>query len=845
MATSVASAALAQAAPPPTPPGGGGSGHIEEIVVTARKTGEALQKTPVAVTALSAKAMATKQIVAVNSLQATVPGLTILGAGNAPSSVVYLAIRGQAQNSPNSATDAAVGIYVDGVYIARPLVSNLGFIDIQHLEVLRGPQGTLFGRNTIGGALSVTTNQPTDRFEGWLQAGYGNYNDAEVQGVVNVPIVPEQLAARAAFQYESHDAYYLNGNTGAAAVGAVDANKLKYDYTGRVELLWTPTAAPLKANLSFDFTSMADSGVPEALVGVNTGLFGPLLNQYLVTNGNNYYKTFANPQTPQVPAMNTGYDLNKAYGISLNLDYDLGRVHLKSITAYRGSDTENAEDLDGTPAGAGAFISLYQEHQFSQEIQASTHVGKFDMIGGAYYFYEDGTEYSADSVFYANPGFLGGADLYPGFPDGPIGVGTDFSNFTSASTAVFGQFNYHITDRLRFTAGLRWTWDSRGLIAHGRDDAYDAYGAGPIPGIQPTNPPSIEFPFDGPKGVCAVGAPPGTPGTTLQNGGDFGNPTGPCNNRFQASWNYPAWTAGFDFQATDNVFLYAKTSKADMAGSFNTRAVPFGVSPAVNPSSNMDVEIGAKTEWFDHHLRANIALFTAWQQGVVEVVNTLVGTTLTQYAINAGNTTTQGGELEVTLLPWQGGEVDLAGSYLNAQYVKGSFHDLDQAGLSVCGVSGMSPCPITAPGVVAGQSIKVDRSGETVPQAPKFTYSIGATQTFHLPVGPLSVHLDYEWIDSTTVIQGTALPVADGNSPGAIALQKLTNQLGVLPSYGLLNARIALDLYGSRVELALWGRNLTGEEYYTQMGNFLSAFGTAVDFQGNPRTVGGTITYHW
>src|SRR3984893_15427103 len=241
------------------------AGALEEITVTARKTTESLQTTPVAVTALSAAALTVNQQVEIKSLQGPVPNLSIGGAGTGPTSLVYMAIRGEGQNSPNSASDAAVGIYVDGVYFARPLVGNLGLLDVNRAEILRGPQGTLFGRNTTGGAVSITTNQPTGRFEGNAEVDYGKFNDALGSLVLNLPISGDELATRFAFRFHRHDPYY-----NSYVPGGTDPAKLKYDYAGRASVRWAPSYIPLTMALSAELVGETDTGTPSAVMGVNT-----------------------------------------------------------------------------------------------------------------------------------------------------------------------------------------------------------------------------------------------------------------------------------------------------------------------------------------------------------------------------------------------------------------------------------------------------------------------------------------------------------------------------------------------------------------------------------------------
>src|SRR5690554_3028422 len=185
-------------------------GGIEEIVVTARKAAESLQQTPVAVTALTGKMMIESQVVNISDLQRIAPNLSIGIGDSGPSTVVYVAIRGQAQTSPNSAADPSVGIYIDGVYYARPSAGNVDLLDVARAEVLRGPQGTLFGRNTTGGAINILTNQPTGEYEGSITVEAGNFDHRKVEAIANIPIDGEELGVRFAARYNQHDGYGRN-----------------------------------------------------------------------------------------------------------------------------------------------------------------------------------------------------------------------------------------------------------------------------------------------------------------------------------------------------------------------------------------------------------------------------------------------------------------------------------------------------------------------------------------------------------------------------------------------------------------------------------------------------------
>jgi iron complex outermembrane recepter protein len=767
---------------------------LEEIVVTARKTKEELQTTPVAVTAISAASLTQKQLVQVQDLAQTVPGMATGTTGPGPSSEVYLSIRGEAQNNANSASDQAVGTYVDGVYIARAIVGNLGFLDVANVEVLRGPQGTLFGRNTTGGALNITTAQPTGQFQGNVEVGGGNYGQVLAQGAVNVPLMGDELAVRVAARYDSHNAYFNNPITG------LGADKVKYDGSGRITLRWAPSSLPLTVSISADRTTERDTGTAETLLGynapyVNTLIPGvpladliPLITGY---NPANYVKTHSNfwniysaPMSPEA-LQNTPFSRNSARGVSMNVDGDLGPVHAKSITGFRDSNTANSEDLDATPVSIGSFYSRYVQHQLSEELQLSGSVGKFDLIGGLYYFKEGGTEQSDSQTFEVITDVFR-ALVSPLVPAQP--VNTDFAGFSARSRAAFFQTNYHITDTVRFTAGYRYTKDDREINRHGNNDIFGA-------------------------DTCGVGS-------------TFGNAPGqPCNDPHSASFSYPAYTFSLDWQALENTFLYAKTSRASLAGGFNTRPVPASASSSFAPETNKDVELGVKNESLDRHLRTNLALFYSRQTALQNTVNAIIPASAgqsartTQYVANSGDARKYGAELEITAIPVQNLELQFTGAYLHAAYVPGSFTETQ---------------------LVGGTPVTVDRSGEPIPQAPKYTFSFGASETVPTALGEVVFHADYTYRASEYYSAQTAAP---GAAPDVIAQTNIANALNKTPAFGLLNARVTFNLSKPDLELSLWGRNLTQRQYLTYEFNSYTGLGTAVGYQGDPRTYGATIKY--
>jgi iron complex outermembrane recepter protein len=785
LASIIASPAMAQS------PSDSAQDKIGDIVVTARKESENLQSTPVAVTALSTAALAKAQIVQVFDLQKTTPSLNTGTGGTGGPSISYLSIRGQAQNSPNSASDAAVGTYVDGVYYGRPTSGNLGFLDVAQAEILRGPQGTLFGRNTTGGALNITTTMPGGEVAGYVKLGYGNYDAKRVEGAVTIPIQGDQLGVRLAGRFSQRDGYLDNPITGN------EQQDVDHDYALRGTIKWEPDNLPVKLVVSADKVDYEDNGGATAVIGQNPGFYGFYAGsgytpqQFLVgVNGidgmvgtGQFDQTYGDHHLGvnggKVAGLKYGaqdvttpFNTADSGGVSANLDVDFGAWQLKSITAYREANSENSFDLDGTPLDFIGFDSFYHQNQYSQELQATTQIGNLHLIAGAFYFKEEGDESSMANFFFS--------------PTTRLTLG----NFEAESKAVFIQGNYDITDKLRATAGFRYTSDSRQITKRGRTNI--AFGA-PLSGA-PTG--------CGGVGAAAIVFVPGVG----------------CSSSFDGQYNYPAYTVGLDYRMNENLFMYIKSSGAAMAGGINTRDVP-PANATFNPEKVKDIEIGAKIDLFDRRLRTNVAIFHSEGESTQRIVNTfLPGAGLTQYATNAGDTENNGVELEVTALPWKGLELTGNVAYLDAGYKDGTF--LEDRGVAAGGV--------------------VDRSGEPIPYAPEWQYTVGATQDLNTSVGLASFHVDYTFIDDKVI--STTSPNANA-SAAARAIVAEEVRLTTIGSYGLLNARASLALANSGAEISIWGKNLTDEQTFVNLFDGYTSLGFVTANQAAPLTYGVQLTY--
>jgi iron complex outermembrane receptor protein len=691
---------------------------------------------------------------------------------------------------PTVSNDPAVAIYIDGVYIARPSQGLTDLNDLQRVEVLRGPQGTLFGRNTTGGALNILTNDPTDEFSAAVNVGGGDYGYRQAGLTLNTPIT-DSLSGRVTYAYKSRDGYVENPLRNRD-IADQDSHFV------RGKLRWAGDG-DWSAILSGDYNKITDHGQMVGLTGVDAtvlqGLVPPAaaplavqaaaqMSAYLQTHSNWYRNYGTGYQVPSAAALaplspagrnlfsTAPYNELEAYGSSLTVTGKFGAIDFKSITAYRYSDTSGIVDTDGTPVALLTTYAGYESKALSQEFQFFGDIGdRFNWISGAYFSREEGREFSISQ----NLGFLGTL------------ANQNDADVTNITTGVFAQGYYKLTDTLRATAGGRWTWDRRNTWLHNQR----VYGQAPdalVTAAQVRN--------------CNV---------TI---------AGACSLAQKEQFDYPAWTVGLDWQAADDLFVYIKTSAASKAGGWNTRA---GALPAFDPEDTKDVEIGAKADWLDRRLRTNIALFHAWQSDVQRNAAAFVGSAVTQFLVNAGDAKVKGAELEITALPWTDMELTASASFMDGEYDNGSFTEIQNV-----------------PGV---GNVTVDRSGEPLPQLPERQFNFGATQKLIVPFGEMTLHADYAYIGEQFFNPVTAAPES---SPARLAIFAETNRLARTSGYGLVNARVGFQFDNPNLEVSLYGRNLTDKEYVTRsFADLYPQLGFAAQFIGEPRTWGANVTYRF
>ena len=437
---------------------------LEEIIVTARKVAENLQETPIAITAFSGEALTERQIFNTAELDQVVPNLQFANnaplAGNNSSSQIF--IRGIGQTDPTSTVDPGVGLYIDDVYIGSAVGGSMTLRDIANVQVLRGPQGTLFGRNTIGGAIIMTTTDPGDEFGGSARLGLGS--DSLVDGflALDVPI-SETFKSRFTIGYRNQDGYVER--TDGTDLGDTDT------YTATAKFVWSP-GDRFTGKLLFDYTSSDENGSPLVFATYNEaasfgrvasldagcpGLsdlapppFLPEQNVPLIADDRcaNDLQSRGEYRTNGTAALTSQLD---NYGTSLNLVFGLTEaIDLKSITSYRNLDWEGNRDADNTPLPILHTFYDVDSWQMSEEIQLLYEGDPLTGVFGVYYFKQK----SDDIVTIV---------LNPPVPPAGPNLDSDNNKVDNESWAVFTQWTYRFAaERLGVTVGGRYTEDEKG-----------------------------------------------------------------------------------------------------------------------------------------------------------------------------------------------------------------------------------------------------------------------------------------------------------------------------------------------------------------------------------------------
>ncbi|WP_176599161.1 MULTISPECIES: TonB-dependent receptor [Sphingobium] len=413
-----------------------------EIVVTAQRRTERLQDTPIAVTAVTAQVVQSLGLTNVIDIAAVTPGASF----NSSSGGFFAPrIRGIGVDTVSVGLEMPVAIYEDGAYLTRNLALNeiLENFDIGSVQVLRGPQGTLYGRNATGGVIIVNSADPTPRFEGRVRAEYGNYDHQQLNAMINVPL-GEDLAFRATGSYKKDDGFVHNLNTGQDAGGG-------RAYSVRAKLRWQPGNADITLGGQYYNTKYA-LGPLSTLGRKDSTCYACVLSPGIVRPSTGFFET---ENRTFVQPLRTEY-----IGVNLNMVFDFDTFKLSSTTTYRRQKSrDSGGDSDATPLPLFEFaVPDSGGTSYTQDVQVtSTLDGPFNYLFGLSYLHDKG---------YLNPNFLGLA--FGGSVDPATAPGFD-NTATTSSYAAFLEGYYQLTDRLKVTVGGRYTYEERG--AHGFTDA--------------------------------------------------------------------------------------------------------------------------------------------------------------------------------------------------------------------------------------------------------------------------------------------------------------------------------------------------------------------------------------
>ncbi|RVT42279.1 TonB-dependent receptor [Sphingobium algorifonticola] len=603
--------ALAQESLADTPQPGG----IEDIVVTAERRATNLQDTPIAITALSAEALASQGVAVINDLAATVPNLTSTTGAQGSADANFF-IRGVGQFDFIITNDPGVGVYVDGVYLGRTVGAMLDSGDIGRVEVLRGPQGTLFGRNTLGGAISITSKTPeAGAFGADVRATYGSRDRIEVDGSVNVPLGGEN-ALRAYGFYREQDGFARNALTGDR-FGATDR------HGGKLQLRLAPSET-VTVDLSADYSLDKSNPAPSVLRAITAAPFFPATAANDIQNRNDFYTVYAS---------NSPRARNEVYGFSGTITAELGSATLKSITAYRNLDGFSTSDPDGTRFRLYDQAVTTQQEQFSQEIQVSGDAlnDRLNYLVGGYFFRER-AEQSLGLCF---------APITdtPTAPFNNCNTWTQQNNQLTKSYAVFGQARYKLVDTVSVTVGGRYTWDDKTIVSNQFFDFRPAgVGFGAIAGF-------------------------GLPATLLGQRVAI-----PIVTDLPAAQKFEKFTPklGVEFTPNSDLLIFASYSKGFRSGGFNGRLIaPQATVPSYAPDTNDAYELGFKTDLLDRALRVNGTLFYSKYKDIQQTISDPA----VQFRVaNAGNAELYGFELEVTAVPTEGLRFDIALGYTHSEF---------------------------------------------------------------------------------------------------------------------------------------------------------------------------------
>jgi iron complex outermembrane receptor protein len=773
-------------------------GFGEPIVVTAERRATNLQDTPLSVVAITSEIAEAKGIEDLEDLAKFTPNLSITpsrGGGNNTANFVIRGIGG----GGGATGERGVGLYIDGIYMPRTSGAVLKVLDVDRIEVLRGPQGTLFGRNSTGGAIRIFSKQPSDEFEGYVRGTLGNMDRTDFVGMVNIPL-GDTFAIRAQGAYLKQDGFVRRGTEKLGA---------ERDIIGRLQARWEPSSR-LRATLGFLYNDSESNGTPYVMTefdmrpgieGVIQGNYADWINDAFklagqaplaayndsrIVTGDPFRASdlcFMDDFNPDYDPACNQFSNDVFWQADFNLAYDLTEnLTVTSITGYSELEHEGLSDYQvlGTENRGENVNSevFYQELQFN----AALFGGAVDLVTGGSYFREDSSAPNANITRRGTSTFT---PQQPGTPPnadaGLFRVADTITEQVSDSFGLFASATLHVNEFLNLTAGVRQAWDKKDYTQ--------------------TRFPATDFT-----------PAPGTTSTTVNA---------------DASFEALDYRGTVDIHINDDIMAYATISKAYKAGSFSyaiaSNATGAAQSALIDPIPNEEVvnyEIGTRMELFGGRLRLNPTAF------IMDYTNRQAAT-------------------QVTCGPPRLPNIPIGSPQCPVGFI---IQVSNQGDVRLQGVEVDGQLSITRNLVIDGSFAFTDAELRNAPAGtvnlfpdiPSPTYNIGASWSVFPTFGQVTFNANYAYVGDQ----------ATHPSEG-------TDSSYTLPSYGLLNARIRVELEDLPVTITAFANNLFDKTYATYAQRFGGGFwdspaGTGLaaparsalaEIRGRPRELGLTVQY--
>ena len=601
---------------------------LEEVIVTANRREESLQSVAMAISAFSEDMMRDQGIVDLKGITERTPGFT-MGMFNPAQPQLY--IRGIGSNEDGAGGDQSVIVFIDEVYIGRSAGMDIDLFDLERVEVLRGPQGTLFGKNVVGGAVNMITKKPGEETELALEATLGDYNAHTIRGLASGKLAGEGVYGKVSFSTRRRDGYMESKlvTDNGTPPDTLDVNSDSL----RIGLRFTPSET-LEINLSAAYSQIDKLGQPNHYIAPKSGAVSPFYTAEaaLIQNYDN------KPLTAIYD--DAGFFKSDSSSFTARVDWDISdSLLLTSITGLRTVNAENSDIIAGTSSGNsvnqayatvlpvgttmlfGANFFTDDSDTFTQEIRlTSTNEGPLQWVAGLYYMKEETHRIESIGVgvdVLAAPGFIFGAVPY--LP------GSDDQNNETTSSAIFGQLTYDITDKLSVTAGARYTSEEKDMVRVGTAD---------------------------PLGII----------------GNFNFQTG-------EDWSETTSKLSLEYQQSEDIFWYATYSEGFKSGGYQgMAATELAASTAFNPEFATLIEGGVKTEWMDKRVRLNASVFSTDYQDL-QILQALIplnlpadvqtGVLITQ---NAADAIVEGVEIEFTAFPMPNLTIQGSATWLSTEF---------------------------------------------------------------------------------------------------------------------------------------------------------------------------------